>query len=77
MPSIPVAAMMRTRRKTPQGREKFLVKLFAKSFRERRLFEKRWHPKTFLYSTRAGASVFSGVRGVIAAYKGHETPFCA
>ncbi|PYD68445.1 hypothetical protein CFR76_15070 [Komagataeibacter swingsii] len=27
---------------------KFLVKLFSKSFRERRLFEKRRHPKTFI-----------------------------
>ncbi|EGG75851.1 hypothetical protein SXCC_03210 [Gluconacetobacter sp. SXCC-1] len=26
----------------------FLVKLFSKSFRERRLFEKRRHPKTFI-----------------------------
>ncbi|PYD69195.1 hypothetical protein CFR76_11105 [Komagataeibacter swingsii] len=29
-------------------RQKFLVKLFSKSFRERRLFEKRRHPKTFI-----------------------------
>ncbi|WP_167402060.1 hypothetical protein [Komagataeibacter swingsii] len=29
--------------------EKFLVKLFSKSFKERRLFEKRRHPKTFIY----------------------------
>ncbi|PYD47130.1 hypothetical protein C3920_11395 [Novacetimonas pomaceti] len=27
--------------------EKFLVKLFSKSFERRRLFEKRRHPKTF------------------------------
>jgi len=28
--------------------QKFLVKLFSKSFEERRLFEKRRHPKTFI-----------------------------
>ncbi|AQU87820.1 hypothetical protein B0W47_10385 [Komagataeibacter nataicola] len=28
--------------------KKFLVKLFSKSFKERRLFEKRRHPKTFI-----------------------------
>ncbi|PYD68580.1 hypothetical protein CFR76_14160 [Komagataeibacter swingsii] len=27
----------------------FLVKLFSKSFEERRLFEKRRHPKTFIF----------------------------
>ncbi|MBY4641298.1 hypothetical protein K6L44_15145 [Gluconacetobacter entanii] len=28
--------------------QKFLVKLFPKSFKERRLFGKRRHPKTFI-----------------------------
>ncbi|WP_167400089.1 hypothetical protein [Novacetimonas maltaceti] len=28
--------------------QKFLVKLFSKSFGRRRLFEKRRHPKTFI-----------------------------
>ncbi|PYD52719.1 hypothetical protein CFR78_13215 [Komagataeibacter rhaeticus] len=45
--------------KHPVVIRKFLVKLFSKNFEDRRLFEKRRHPKTFIifyqpYSTAAG-----------------------
>ncbi|PYD70444.1 hypothetical protein CFR76_03475 [Komagataeibacter swingsii] len=35
---------------------KFLVKLFSKSFKERRLFEKRRHPDTFIAFLSTGLS---------------------
>ncbi|PYD74790.1 hypothetical protein CFR71_12860 [Novacetimonas pomaceti] len=38
--------------KQPLNIKKFLVKLFSKSFEERRLFEKRQHPKTFIIQER-------------------------
>ncbi|PYD48287.1 hypothetical protein C3920_05475 [Novacetimonas pomaceti] len=34
-----------------KNNKSFLVKLFAKSFERRRLFEKRQHPKTFIISS--------------------------
>ncbi|PYD59546.1 hypothetical protein CFR73_11515 [Novacetimonas maltaceti] len=36
-------------KKHPANFQRFLAKLFPKSFKERRLFEKRRHPKTFIY----------------------------
>ncbi|MCE2579738.1 hypothetical protein LDL36_14775 [Komagataeibacter sp. FNDCR1] len=52
MVPFPSPAMDARIQKNPENSKKFLVKLFSKSFRERRLSGKRRHPETLSFYQR-------------------------